>query len=79
MAPLVSGFAHRDSERSLVDRSGCFDCGSTIPGGGCGPVDVLDGNVALSGPTSATISGGAVHYLSPAADDQIQVKKLTLK
>jgi len=42
-------------------------------------VDVLDGNVALSGPTSATISGGAVHYLSPAADDQIQVKKLTLK
>ena len=42
-------------------------------------VDVLDGNLALSGPTSATISGGAVHYLSPAADDQIQVKKLTLK
>jgi len=42
-------------------------------------VDVLDGNVALSGPTSATISGGAVHYLSPAADEQIQVKKLTLK
>jgi len=35
--------------------------------------------VALSGPTSATISGGAVHYLSPAADEQIQVKKLTLK
>jgi hypothetical protein len=42
-------------------------------------VDVLDGNVALSGPTSATISGGAVHYLSPAADEQIQVKKITLK
>ena len=42
-------------------------------------VDVLDGNVALSGPTSATISGGVVHYLSPAADEQVQVKKLTLK
>lgn len=42
-------------------------------------VDVLDGNVALLGPTSATISGGAVHYLSPAADEQVQVRKLTLK
>jgi hypothetical protein len=42
-------------------------------------VDVLDGNVALSGPTSATVSGGAVHYLSRAGDDEIQVKKLTLK
>ncbi len=42
-------------------------------------VDILDGNVALSGPTSATISGGVVHYLSPAADEQVQVKTLTLK
>ena len=42
-------------------------------------VDVLDGNVTLAGPTSATISGGVVYYLSPAADEQVQIKKLTLK
>ncbi len=42
-------------------------------------VDVLDGDVALSGPTSVTISGGVVHYLSRAADEQVQIKKLTLK
>ena len=42
-------------------------------------LDVLDGNVALSGPTSATLSGNVVYYLSPAGDDQVEVKKLTLK
>ena len=42
-------------------------------------VDVLDGNVALAGPTSATLSGGLVYYLSPSGDDQVEVKKLTLK
>jgi hypothetical protein len=42
-------------------------------------VDVLDGNVALAGPTSATLSGSTVYYLSPSADDQVEVKKLTLK
>jgi hypothetical protein len=42
-------------------------------------VDVLDGNLALAGPTSATLSGGVVYYLSPAGDDQVEVKKLTLK
>ena len=42
-------------------------------------VDVLDGNVALAGPTSATLSGSAVYYLSPSGDDQVEVKKLTLK
>jgi hypothetical protein len=42
-------------------------------------VDVLDGNVALTGPTSAALSGSTVFYLSPAADDSVEVKKLTLK
>ena len=42
-------------------------------------VDVLDGNVALAGPTSATLSGGVVYYLSPSGDDQVEVKKLPLK
>lgn len=42
-------------------------------------VDVLDGNVALAGPTSATLSGSVVYYLSPSANDSVEVKKLTLK
>ena len=45
-------------------------------------VDVLDASVAVAGPTSATLSGGAVYYLSPTgaqADGQLEVKKLTLK
>ena len=45
-------------------------------------VDVLDPNVAVAGPTSATLSGGSVYYLSPAgaqADEQLEVKKLALK
>jgi len=42
-------------------------------------VDVLDGNIALAGPTSATLSAGAVHYLSPAGDGQVEVRKLPLK
>jgi hypothetical protein len=45
-------------------------------------IDVLVGNVALAGPTSATLSGGAVYYLSPASplsNDQVEVKKLPLK
>ena len=45
-------------------------------------VDVLDANVAVAGPTSATLSGGAVYYLSPAGaqvDGQLEVKKLALK
>jgi hypothetical protein len=42
-------------------------------------VDVLDGNIALAGPTSATVSGNVVYYLSPSGDDQVEVKKLTLK
>ena len=42
-------------------------------------VDVLDGNLALAGPTSATLAGGVVYYLSPAGGDQVEVKKLTLK
>lgn len=42
-------------------------------------VDVLDGNVALTGPTSAALSGSTVFYLSPAGDDSVEVKRLTLK
>lgn len=42
-------------------------------------VDVLDGNVTLAGPTSAAVTGNVVYYLSPAADDQVEVRKLTLK
>jgi hypothetical protein len=42
-------------------------------------VDVLDGNVALTGPTSAALSGSTMFYLSPAGDDSVEVKKLTLK
>jgi len=42
-------------------------------------VDVLDEQVTVAGPTSATLSGGAVYYLSSAADNQVEVKKLTLK
>ena len=42
-------------------------------------VDVLDGNLALAGPTSATLAGGVVYYLSPAGGDKVEVKKLPLK
>ena len=45
-------------------------------------IDVLDGNVTLSGPTSATLSGGVVYYLGqvePLSSDQFEVKKLPLK
>jgi hypothetical protein len=45
-------------------------------------VDVLDADVAVAGPTSATLSGAAVYYLSPTgtqADGQLEVKKLALK
>ena len=42
-------------------------------------VDVLDGNVALAGPTSAALAGNVVYYLSPSGDDQVEVKKQTLK
>jgi hypothetical protein len=42
-------------------------------------VDVLDGSVALVGPTSAALSGSVVYYLSPAVDENVEVKKLTLK
>ena len=45
-------------------------------------VDVLNANVAMAGPTSATLSGGSVYYLSPAGalvDGQLEVKKLALK
>ena len=45
-------------------------------------IDVLDANVAVAGPTSATLSGGSVYYLSPAGaqvDGQLEVKKLALK
>ena len=45
-------------------------------------VDVLDANVAVAGPTSATLSGGSVYYLSPAGaqvEGQLEVKKLALK
>lgn len=42
-------------------------------------VDVLDTNVTLAGPTSASVTGNVVYYLSPAADDQVEVRKLTLK
>ncbi len=52
------------------------------PGRRVKTVDVLDGNVSLAGPTSATLSGGAVYYLSPVGTpgtDQVEVKKLPLK
>ena len=52
------------------------------PGRRVKTVDVLDGNLSLAGPTSATLSGGAVYYLSPAGtpgNDQVEVKKLPLK
>jgi hypothetical protein len=42
-------------------------------------VDVIDANVALTGPTSAALSGSIVFYLSPAGDDNVEVKKLILK
>ena len=45
-------------------------------------IDVLDGNVTLSAPTSATLSGGVVYYLGqvePVSSDQFEVKKLPLK
>jgi hypothetical protein len=42
-------------------------------------IDVLDGNVTLAGPTSAAVVGSVVYYLSPAADDQVEIKRLTLK
>ena len=45
-------------------------------------IDVLDGNVTLSAPTSATLSGGVVYYLGqvePLSSDQFEVKKLLLK
>ena len=44
-------------------------------------VDVLDANIAVAGPTSATLSGGSVYYLSPAGAqaDELEVKKLALK
>ena len=42
-------------------------------------IEVLDANVSLAGPTSAALAGNAVYYLSPAADDQVEVRKLTLK
>ena len=42
-------------------------------------VDVLDANVTLAGPTSASVVGSVVYYLSPAADDQVEVRKITLK
>jgi hypothetical protein len=42
-------------------------------------IDVLDPNVTLAGPTSAAVTGNVVYYLSPAADEQVEVRKLTLK
>jgi hypothetical protein len=42
-------------------------------------LEVLDEQVAIAGASSATLSGGAVYYLSSAADNQVEVKKLTLK
>ena len=42
-------------------------------------VDVLADDVKIAGPTSATISGGAVYYLSQSADDTIEMKKIMLK
>jgi hypothetical protein len=42
-------------------------------------VDVLDGDVALAGATAASLSGSVVFYLSRAAGDQLEVKRLTLK
>ena len=42
-------------------------------------VDVLEANVTLAGPTSAAVTGNVVYYLSPAADEQVEVRKLTLK
>jgi hypothetical protein len=42
-------------------------------------VDVLDGSVALAGPTSATLSGNSVYYLGSNGSDELEVKKLVLK
>lgn len=42
-------------------------------------MDVLDANVTLAGPNSAALTGNVVYYLAPAAGDQVEVKKLTLK
>ena len=42
-------------------------------------VEVIGDNVVLAGPTSATIAGNVIYYLSSAAADQIEIKKLTLK
>ena len=69
VAPLVPRIARRDSERSSGGSFRLLRIRLDDTGRRVRTVDVLDGNVALSGPTSATISGGAVHYLSPAADD----------
>jgi hypothetical protein len=44
-------------------------------------VELLDGNVSLTsaGAPAASLSGNVVYYLSPAADDQLEVKRHTLK
>jgi hypothetical protein len=44
-------------------------------------IDVLDGAVPLSGPTSATLSGGTVYYLTagPSGGDEVEIKKLPLR
>ena len=82
--PVCGGYV------GTVDRSWRFRAGQSGPfrllrlrlddaGRRVRAVDVLDGNVTLAGPTSAAVTGNAVYYLSPAADDQVEVKKLTLK
>jgi hypothetical protein len=41
--------------------------------------DVLADDVSIAGPTSATISGGALYYLNRNAEDTIEMKKIVLK
>jgi hypothetical protein len=42
-------------------------------------VDVLADDVSPAGPTSVTISGGALYYLSQTPNDTIEMKKVFLK
>jgi hypothetical protein len=42
-------------------------------------VDVLADDIALAGPTSATVSAGSLYYLSRGTGDTIEMKKIVLK
>ena len=63
MDPLAPRVAHRDSGRRRRTVSLASHQARRLRPPRARSIDVLDGNVALAGPTSATLSGGAVYYL----------------